>query len=197
MFAYVTATRTNRQAAETDDLWETHLRAEFEAHSTDEAIKTMVANPLLNHVPVMTGGNGREKVYEFYAKHFLHQIPRDVKIVPVSRTFGQDRVVDEMIFRFTHTIFMDVSLTGIPPTRNRVEMALVVVAQFDGVQLAREHLYWDQASVLVQLGLLDLTGLPVVGAEGARSLLDRNIPLNALIRRAKIGRPFFMWSLPA
>jgi carboxymethylenebutenolidase len=172
-----------------NDLWEAHLRTEFEAHSADEAIKTMAANPLVNHLPMMTGGNGRKEVYEFYAKHFLHQIPPDTQIVPVSRTIGQNRVVDEMIFRFTHTIFMDVSLPGIPPTGKPVEMALVVVAQFDGDKLAHEHLYWDQASVLVQLGLLDPTDLPVVGAEAARSVLDRSIPLNALIRRATIATP--------
>jgi carboxymethylenebutenolidase len=168
-----------------NDLWDAHLRAEFEAHSADEAIKTMVANPLVNHVPVMTGGSGREEVYEFYAKHFLNQRPPDMEMVPVSRTIGQDRVVDEIVARFTHTIPMDLMLPGIPPTGKRVEIAFVVVAQFDGDKLAQEHLYWDQASVLVQLGLLEPASLPVVGVEGTRSVLDRSIPLNALIRRAK------------
>jgi carboxymethylenebutenolidase len=139
-------------------------------------------------VPVMTGGNGREEVYEFYAKHFLHQLPPDTEIVPVSRTIGQDRVVDEIACRFTHTIPMDLSLPGIPPTGKRVEMALVVVAQFDGDKLAHEHIYWDQASVLVQLGLLDPAGLPVVGAEGARSLLDPSMRLNELIYRTVNAR---------
>jgi carboxymethylenebutenolidase len=167
-----------------NDLWDAHLRSEFEAHSADATINTMVANPLVNQVPVMTGGATREEVYEFYAKHFLQQIPPDTEIVPVSRTIGQLRVVDEMIFSFTHTIQMDASLPGIQPTGRRVEIALVVVAQFEGDKLAHEHLYWDQASVLVQLGLLDPQDLPVVGAESARSVLDRSIPLNALMRRA-------------
>jgi carboxymethylenebutenolidase len=83
---------------------------------------------------------------------------------------------------------MDVSLPGIPPTGKRVEMAMVVIAQFDGDKLAHEHLYWDQASVLVRLGLLDPASLPVVGVEGARSVLDRSIPLNGLIHRAKRWR---------
>ena len=80
---------------------------------------------------------------------------------------------------------MDHMLPGIPPTGKRVEIALVVVVQFDGDKLAHEHLYWDQASVLVQLGLLDPASLPVVGMEGARSVLDRSIPLNGLIHGAK------------
>src|SRR5918992_633928 len=168
-----------------NNLWNEHVRAEFSAHSADEAIATMVANPLVNQVPVMIGGDGREELYEFYAKYFLPQIPPDMEMVPVSRTIGQGRLVDEMVARFTHTIPMDFMLPGIPPTGKRVEVALVVVVQFDGDKMAHEHLYWDQASVLVQLGLLEPGGLPVVGAEGARSVLDRSIRLNELIHRAK------------
>jgi carboxymethylenebutenolidase len=167
------------------DVWNEHLRAEFNAHSPAEAIATMVANPLVNQVPVMIGGDGREEVYEFYTQYFLHQIPPDMEMVPVSRTIGQGRLVDEMVARFTHTIPMDFMLPGIPPTGKRVEVALVVVVQFDGDKMAHEHLYWDQASVLVQLGLLPPGDLPVVGADGARSVLDRSIRLNALIHRAK------------
>lgn len=164
--------------------WDEHLRTEFAAHSAEEAIGTMVDAPRVNQVPVMIGGNGREELYEFYAKHFLPQIPPDMQMTPVSRTIGQGRLVDELIARFTHTIPMAWILPGIPPTGKRVEVALVVIVQFDGNRLAHEHLYWDQASVLVQLGLLAPEGLPVVGAEGARSVLDRSIPLNGLIHRA-------------
>jgi carboxymethylenebutenolidase len=166
-----------------NDVWNEHLRAEFSAHSADEAIATMVANPLVNQVPVMIGGDGKEELYEFYAKYFLPQIPPDTEMVPVSRTIGQGRLVGEMVIRFTHTIPMDFILPGIPPTGKRVEVAVVVVVQFDSDKLAHEHLYW--ASVLVQLGLLQPGGLPVVGAEGARSVLDRSIRLNELIHRAK------------
>ena len=168
-----------------DDVWNEHLRAEFSAHSADETVATMVANPRINEVPVMIGGDGKQEVHEFYAKYFLPQIPPDTEIVPVSRTIGQGRLVDEIVVRFTHTIPMDWMLPGIPPTEKRVEVGLVVVVQFDGDKLAHETLYWDQASVLVQLGLLARVGLPVVGAEGARSVLDRSIRLNELIHRAK------------
>jgi carboxymethylenebutenolidase len=168
-----------------NDVWNAHLRAEFAAHSADEALATMVAHPRVHQVPVMIGGEGREEVYEFYAHYFLPQIPPDMEIVPVSRTIGQGRLVDEMVLQFTHAIPMDAVLPGIPPTGKRVEVAMVVVVQFDGDKMAHEHLYWDQASVLVQLGLLPPGDLPVVGAEGARSVLDRSLRLNALIHRAK------------
>ena len=168
-----------------NDIWNEHLRAEFSAYSADENVATMVANPRINQVPVMIGGDGKEEVHEFYAKYFLPQIPPDTEIVPVSRTIGQGRLVDEIVVRFTHTIPMDWMLPGIPPTGKRVEVGLVVVVQFDRDKMAHETLYWDQASVLVQLGLLQPGGLPVVGAEGARSVLDRRIRLNQLIHRAK------------
>jgi len=169
-----------------NNLWQEHLRTEFNAHSADEAMATMVANPLVNEVPVMMGGDGKEQVYQFYAKCFLPQIPPDTEMVSVSRTIGQGRLVEEMVFRFTHSIPMDWMLPGIQPTGKRVEIAMLAVVQFEGDKLAHEHLYWDQASVLVQLGLLEPAGLPVVGAEGARSLLDRKIRLNELLYRAEL-----------
>jgi carboxymethylenebutenolidase len=168
-----------------NDIWEEHVRAEFDAHSADKAIGTMVANPLVKLVPLMTGGDGKDEVHEFYAKYFVPQIPPDTEIVTVSRTIGQGRLVEEMVLRFTHTVQMDWMLPGIAPTGKRVEVALLLVVQFDGDKLAHEHAYWDQASVLMQLGLLQRGDLPVVGAEGARSMLDRSIPLNELIHRAK------------
>ncbi|MFT3776221.1 MAG: nuclear transport factor 2 family protein [Minicystis sp.] len=170
------------------DAWDEHLRTEFAAHSADEAIATMTDDPHVNQVPVMTGGNGKAQLHEFYAKHFLPQIPPDLEMTPISRTVGQGRVVDELFARFTHTITMDWMLPGIPPTGKRVELAFVVVVQFDGGKVAHEHLYWDQASVLVQLGLLDPKGLPVVGGEAARSVVDRSVPLNGLIDRARAAR---------
>jgi carboxymethylenebutenolidase len=110
-----------------NDAWEEHLRTEFTAHSADEAIATMVANPLVNQVPVLIGGHGKEELHEFYATYFLPQIPPDTEMVPVSRTIGQGRLVEEMVVRFTHTIPMDWMLPGIPPTGKRVEVAMLVV----------------------------------------------------------------------
>ena len=158
------------------NLWDAHVSAEFDALSADEAIATMVANPRVWLALLMAGGEGKEEVYEFYSKHFISQIPPDSEMIPVSRTVGQSRVVEEMIFRFTHTIQMDWMLPGIAPTGKRVEVGLLLIVQFEGDKLAHEHVYWDQASVLVQLGLLDRAALPVVGAEGARRRLGESAP---------------------
>lgn len=166
-----------------NDLWEEHLRHEFQTRDTDATLATMVSDPYVNHVPVMTGGVGRAALRAFYATHFIPHMPPDTETVPVSRTIGTDRVVDEMIFRFTHTLAMDWMLPGVPPTGKRVEVALVVIIHFRDDRVAHEHIYWDQASVLSQLGLLDPTGLPVVGAAAAHKVLDPSLPSNALIDR--------------
>jgi carboxymethylenebutenolidase len=79
---------------------------------------------------------------------------------------------------------MDWMLPRISPTKRRVEVALVVVVRFREGKVAHEHIYWDQASVLVQIGLLDPKGIPVAGAESAQKVLDPTIPANTLIRRA-------------
>jgi carboxymethylenebutenolidase len=170
------------------DAWDRHIGAEFGAHSPEGAIATMNASPRVNQIPVMIGGDGRAQLYEFYGKHFLPQIPPDMEMTPISRTIGQGRLVDELHARFTHTITMDWMLPGIPPTGKRVEVALVVVVQFEGDKLASEHLYWDQATVLYQLGLLEPGKLPITGAEAARSVADHSIPLNGLIARAHAAR---------
>jgi carboxymethylenebutenolidase len=163
--------------------WDQHLASEFAATSADQALATMAADPHVNHVPLMIGGRGRTELHDFYANHFLNQIPPDIEIVNVSRTIGQGRVVDEMIMRFTHTVLLDWVLPGIEPTGKHVELPFVVVVQFQGDKVAHEHLYWDQASVLVQVGLLDRT-LPVRGGEIAAQVIDPSHPMNELIRRA-------------
>src|SRR5262249_54002508 len=160
-----------------------HLASEFGAKSADEALATMTAEPHVNAVPLMVGARGRRELHDFYANHFLNQIPADLETVSVSRTIGQGRVVDELILRFTHAIPMGCILPGAPPTGKRVELPFVVIVQFEGDKLAHEHLYWDQASVLVQVGLLDRT-LPVRGGETAAQVLNPTQPMNELIRRA-------------
>ena len=168
-----------------NDIWEEHLGDEFTKRDTNATIDTMVPDAYVNHIPVLTGGVGREQLREFYSRHFIPRMPPDTEIVPVSRTIGTERLVDEMIFRFTHTMEMDWMLPGIAPTGKRVECALVVIVHFQEGKLSREHIYWDQASVLVQLGYLDSSSLPVAGRETARKVLDPGLPSNELIRRAQ------------
>jgi carboxymethylenebutenolidase len=169
-------------------LWNEHIKNEFETRNTEDTLNTMVHDAYVNHVPVMTGGVGREELREFYSKRFIPQMPSDTEMTPISRTIGDDRLVDEMVFKFTHTITMDWMLPGIAPTGKRVEVPLVVIVHFRDGKLAHEHIYWDQASVLVQLGLLDSSTLPVAGADSAHKVLDPTLPSNALIQRAERKR---------
>jgi carboxymethylenebutenolidase len=168
-----------------NDLWDEHIRGEFLTRDTGATLDTMVPDAYVNHIPVMTGGVGREELGRFYARLFIPKMPADTEIVPVSRTIGADRLVDEMIFRFTHTMEMEWMLPGVAATGKRVEVPLVVIVHFRQGKLAHEHIYWDQASVLVQLGLLDPTGLPVAGVETARKVLNPSLPSNELVGRSQ------------
>jgi carboxymethylenebutenolidase len=167
------------------DLWDEHVRDEFAIKDANAALDTMVPDARVNHVPVLTGGVGREELREFYSKHFIPKMPADTDIVPISRTIGSERLVDEMIIRFTHTIEIDWMLPGIAATGKRVEFATVAIIQFRDGKLFNEHIYWDQASVLVQLGLLDSSKLPVVGVESARKVADPTLPSNRIMARAR------------
>lgn len=167
------------------DVWEEHMRCEFAAKDVDGTMATMVADSHVNHVPTMTGGVGFSEISDFYARFFIPHMPPDTQTVPVSRTIGENQIVDEMIFTFTHTIPMDWMLPGVPPTGKRVEVPLVAIIGFRDGKVSHEHIYWDQASVLVQLGLLDASKLPVAGADTARKIADPKRRSNELIERTR------------
>jgi carboxymethylenebutenolidase len=181
-----TRANANRTAAQErlSKLWEDHVRHEFSTRHTENTLATMVEDAYVNHIPVLTGGVGHGELREFYSKRFIPQMPPDTEMIPVSRTIGENQLVDEMIFKFTHTIPMDWMLPGIPPTGKRVEVPLVAIVRFRNGKLAHEHIYWDQASVLVQIGLLDPDKLPVVGVESAKKVLDPSLPANHLMKRS-------------
>ena len=167
------------------ELWDEHVRHEFDTRQTEDTLDTMVEDAYVNHIPTLTGGVGREALREFYSKHFIPKMPPDTEMVPISRTIGEDQLVDEVLFKFTHSIEMDWMLPGVPPTGKVVEVPLVAIVRFRGDKLAHEHIYWDQASVLVQIGLLQAEGLPVAGKEAALKVQDENsVPSNKLIRKA-------------
>jgi carboxymethylenebutenolidase len=167
------------------DTWEAHMKGEFADKDVDETMRTMVEPAHVNHVPTMTGGTGFEAIRAFYGAHFIPKMPPDTAVTPVSRTIGETQIVDEMIFSFTHTVQMDWMLPGVAPTGRRVEVPLVAIIGFKDGKVQHEHIYWDQASVLVQLGLLDAKALPVAGAETARKVLDPGLPSNTLIERGR------------
>lgn len=165
------------------DRWDEHVKYEFATRNTEDTLKTMVADAYVNHIPVMTGGVGHDELREFYSQRFIPQMPPDTSMTPVSRTIGLDRVVDEMIFEFTHTARMDWMLPGVEPTNKHVKVPLVVIVHFRDGKLAHEHIYWDQASVLAQLDLIDSSGLPVAGVETAEKVLNPRLPANELMKR--------------
>jgi len=165
-------------------LWEAHTRFEFETRDVNATMATMVAEPYVNHIPTMTGGVGYSQLKRFYAYHFILENPPDFRLTPVSRTIGTDTIVDEFIVHFTHTTEIDWLLPGVPPTGLPVEIPTVAIVKFEGDKLAHEHIYWDQASVLAQLGLLDSSKLPIAGIESANKAMDSKLPSNELMKQS-------------
>ncbi len=170
-------------------VFDAHVRAEFVEQSVEATMATMSPEPYLTHVPTLTGGTGRKEVERFYRDYFVGHWPADVEVKPLSRTVGERRVVDELIVSFTHDCELSIFLPGVAPTGRKVMLPHVVVMGFDEEgRVAYEHIYWDQASLLVQVGLLDPELLPVAGAEQARRVLDPKVPANELIKRAERRR---------
>jgi len=153
-------------------LWEEHTRHEFSTRDTEATLATMVEDAYVNHVPVLTGGYGKQALRQFYSHDFIPRMPPDTALTPISRTVGEDQIVDEMIFSFTHTQEMPWMLPGIAPTNRKVKVPLVAIVKFRGDKLMHEHIYWDQASVLKQIGLLNEPKLPVYGVETAHKVAN-------------------------
>ena len=180
--------------AELESVWEKHIGREFVSKDAAATMAGMVEEPYVNHVPTMTGGIGQKDLFLFYRDYFIPRNPPSLRMKLVSRTIGVDRVVDEMIISFKHTQEVPWILPGVPATDKLVHVAVVTVVCLRGGKLYHEHIYWDQASVLVQIGLLDpkmvpgsmkskgLKQLPVYGAEAAAKVLDEEShPSNELI----------------
>src|SRR6201984_1789661 len=161
---------TSMLEADLSRLWEEHTTHEFVTRDPEATLATMVEDAYVNHVPVMTGGFGKSALRAFYSRDFIPGMPPDTTLTPVSRTIGENQLVDEMIFSFTHTQEIPWMLPGVRPTQRRVTVPLVVIVRFRDGKLAHEHIYWDQASVLKQIGLLTDPGLPVFGIESAHKV---------------------------
>lgn len=169
-------------------IFDEHVKYEFEDHDVGATMRTMVAEPYVHNVPTLTGGVGYKGVNDFYKDHFIGKMPDDTKIVRISRTVGKDQVVDELILSFTHDREIDYMLSGIPPTGKYVELPHVVVMKFKGTKIAHEHIYWDQASLLAQIGLLDPNKLPVTGIQQARRLTQISKRSNSVTRQKRKNR---------
>jgi carboxymethylenebutenolidase len=162
----------NQEKPNLGAVFDKHIKHEFEDQDVDATMETMTREPYVHHVPVMTGGVGHAGVYDFYKNHFIGKMPDDTKVVRISRTVGKDSVVDELILTFTHDREIDFMLPGIPPTGRYIELPHVVIMNFKDGKIAHEHIYWDQASLLVQVGLLDPKLLPVTGKEQTKRLVE-------------------------
>jgi carboxymethylenebutenolidase len=161
-------------------LFEKHVAAEL-AGDLDTNMATMSDTPHLHNVANMVGGYGQDGVRAFYENHLVGKFfPPDVKMTGVSRTVGEDQIVDELVISFTHTQVLDWMLPGIQPTGKPVEVAFAVIVGFKDGKISHEHIYWDQATVLVQIGLLDPKNLPVTGAESARRILNPKLPTRVM-----------------
>lgn len=172
LYAMRGTTDDNNSSKDLGAVFDEHVRHEFKDHDVEATMKTMVKEPYVHHVPTLTGGVGYDRVYDFYKNHFVGRMPEDTTISRVSRTVSKDQVVDELIMRFTHNIEIDFLLPGLPPTGKHVQIPTVVVMKFDGAKIEHEHIYWDQASVLAQIGLIDTKNLPITGVEQTRRLLE-------------------------
>jgi carboxymethylenebutenolidase len=153
-------------------VFDEHVASEFETKDIDATMRTMVEEPYVWHVPALTGASGGDAVRQFYSSQFIGHTPADTVVLPISRTVSANRVIDEFVMEFTHDVEIPFMLPGVSPTGRKARVPTVVVMGFEGDKVAYEHIYWDQASVLVQLGLLDRSNLPVAGAEEAERLLE-------------------------
>lgn len=157
-------------------LFEKHVGAEL-AGDLDTTMATMTDNPHLTNVASLIGGYGKEGVRNFYANHLVGKFfPPDVDMHRVSLTIGTNQIVEELVISFTHSQKIDWMLPGILPTQKAVKIALVVIVGFNSGKISHEHIYWDQASVLVQLGLLNPENLPVGGLDSALKILNPSLP---------------------
>jgi len=164
------------------EVWEAHTTAEFVQKDADAAIATMTDDPVLIHVPVNTGATGREDLRAFYRDIFIPQSPPDFSLELISRSVGQDRLIDEFIVSFTHTVRMDWFAPGIEATGRRLSVPHVGIIEFENGRIRSEHIYWDQATVLKQMGFLD-ERLPATGKMQCDRLRDPDAPVNDLIRQ--------------
>jgi carboxymethylenebutenolidase len=137
-----------------EHLWAEHLKGEFETKDVEATLATMVEDAYVNHMPVNTGGHGKDALRVFYRDDFIPSWPEDLQMTPVNRVVAAGQLVDELHITFTHSKQMNWFLPGMPPTHKKIALDLVVVVQFRGDKLACERIYWDHATVLRQVGLL-------------------------------------------
>lgn len=162
----------NKEPSNLGEIFDKHLEFEFEKEDVDATMTTMTEDPYVHHVPTLTGGRGYDGVYNFYKNHFVGKLPKDFKVTKITRTIGVDQVVDELVISFTHNTEIEYLLPGVAPTGKYVEIPHVVIMKFKNNKISHEHIYWDQASVLAQVGLLKTESIPITGIEQTKKLVE-------------------------
>jgi carboxymethylenebutenolidase len=165
--------------------WQQHTYAEFVLKDADAALSTMTEDPSVFLVTTETGVTGRAGVLNYYADQFLPNIPPDLELTSVSQIFSSDRIVEEFVIRFTHTLDMNWMLPGIPATGRKAEFALVGIIEFRARKVANERLYWDQATVLSQLGVLTHP-VAAAGVESVAQLLKFSAARRNTLRGTRV-----------
>lgn len=143
------------------ELWERHTHYEFACRDADLAVSTMVPEARVMHLPTMSGASGRDALRAYYADVFIPGQPPDTELDLIARSIGDDVLVDECIMRLTHDREVPQLLPGVAPTGVSLEVAFVVIVKFRDSLMLSETLYWDQAQVLRQAGLLSAATLPL------------------------------------
>jgi carboxymethylenebutenolidase len=170
-------------------VWEAHTAAEFVTRDVDATMRTMTADPTVLHVPTGMGGAGFEAVRDFYQRWFVGRNASDMSIETLSRTVGNDTIVDEMLITFTHDIEIPWILPAVAPTGRQVRIPVIGIVRFEGTSVASERIYWDQAAVLAQVGLLDdetVNRLPIIATP--HGLLDGTVTPNQLAGQTSAKR---------
>jgi carboxymethylenebutenolidase len=135
-------------------LWLDHLQGEFTSRNVEESLATMVEDASVCHVPTGSGGAGKSVLRRFYRDEFIPSIPEDWGITLSKRLVTENHIAEEAKLRFHHTRQMDWFLPGIAPTAKLIEIEIVIFVDFRDGLMAAERIYWDQASVLRQIGML-------------------------------------------
>jgi carboxymethylenebutenolidase len=148
------ALKTTLSVQQLEQLWSEHLKGEFESKDVEATLATMVEDAYVNHMPVNTGGRGKDALRAFYRDDFIPSWPDDLEMTPVNRVVGDGQLVDELHLTFTHSKPMPWLLPNVLPTGKKIGLDVVVVVQFRGNKLACERIYWDHAAVLRQANLL-------------------------------------------
>src|SRR5258708_6069526 len=125
-------------AKELEALWAKHIEGEFVTKDVEATLTTMVEDASVNHVPVNTGGRGKDQLRAFYRDVFIPSWPDDLDMKLLNRVVGEGQLVEELHLRFTHAKRMDWLLPGVAATNKPIDVVMVVVVQFRGDKLACE-----------------------------------------------------------